>query len=118
MSVMNACDEYMAAIEKGQRLCRELNSFSLSNGIQSRRTNAFYDVEFDFPRSNTSDQIRKILTACGLRSINLINVELKSSNVSEHANPAYTNYLNQRSGILVCSENFKERDENAPGERL
>ena len=48
----------------------------------------------------------------------LVFTEVRSLSISGREDAAYTNWLDGKSSIIVCSENFKDRDENPPSQQL
>lgn len=118
MSSLDGYEEYMAAIEKGQRLCGLLDSFVRTDRIQYPSMQSLYSVDSDLLRVNATKRIQKALAGCGLSTSKLTYVEVKSSGRSNFEDAAYTNYLDAKSGVIVCSENYKHRDKNAPGQQL
>ncbi len=115
---MNASDEYEAAIEKGRRLCNDLNSFALPDPpIRRQRMEALYQVDSGTLRPNVGEKITDALAACGISTSNLDYVEVRSF-IAKDKGAAYCNHLDGGNGVLVCSENIKSRDENALDEKL
>lgn len=118
MSSSNAYDEYLAAFEKGRQLCNLLDSFSRTDLTQYPTMQSRYTVNSDLLRTNVTKKIQKALAGCGISTSELVYVEVKSPGRSDRGDAAYTNQFDGRSGLIVCSENFKDRDENTPGQKL
>jgi hypothetical protein len=119
MSVMNAFDEYEAAIKKGRRLCNDLNSFVLPDPpIRPRRMDALYHVESRPLRANAARAIQVTLEACEISTSDWVYVEVKSFIAKKRESAPYCNHVDGGNGVLVCSENIKSRDENAPDDKL
>ncbi len=118
MSVMNASDEYEAVIEKGRRLCNDLKFFVLLDSlIRRQRMKALYQVDSEPLRRNIENEIPGALTTCETSISNLNYVEVRSFKLKID-DVVYCNHLNGGNDVLVCSENIKSRDENAPDEKL
>lgn len=115
---MNASDEYMAAVEKGRRLCEELKSFRLPEGVRYQRMDLLYDVDSG-PLTNAPKSIETALIACGgFSTSNLVYVEVRSPHKSVYEDAADCNHMDSTSGVMICNENFRNRDENAPKRQL
>lgn len=115
---MNASDEYMAAVEKGRRLCGELKSFRLPEGVRFQRMDLLYSVDSK-TLTNAPNPIATALIACGgLSTSNLVYVDVRSPHKSVHDDAAYCNHMDSTSGVMICNENFKNRDENATEKQL
>jgi hypothetical protein len=115
MSSIDVQAQYTAAIHKGRRLCHELNSLSRSAQIHNPSMQSLYKIESNPLRANVSEKIQTALAACGLSTSNMVYIDVTSSAEGE---VAYSNHIDGKSGILVCSENIKERDENPQDKKL
>ena len=115
---MNASDEYMAAVKKCRRLCGELKIFRLPEGVRYQRMDLLYGVDSG-PLINAPRPIATALIACGgFNTSNLVYVDVRSPHKSVHGDAAYCNHMDSTSGVTICNENFKDRDENAPEKQL
>jgi hypothetical protein len=118
MSSSNAYDEYLAAFERGRRLCRLLDSFFRTDRTQYPTMQSLYSVDSDLLRMNATRDIQRALAGCGVSTSELVYVDVRSPGKSAYDDAAYTNHLDGKSGVIVCSENYKDRDDNAPGQKL
>jgi hypothetical protein len=116
-STLNAYDEYLAAIERGKRLCKELQSF-VREPLTYPTMQSLYDVKMNPLRINTEMIIRRALARCGLSTSEMIYVDVRNIGKGGYDDAAYANHFDGRSGVVVCSENYKDRDENGPSQRL
>ncbi|KAF2187980.1 hypothetical protein K469DRAFT_475647, partial [Zopfia rhizophila CBS 207.26] len=67
---------------------------------------------------NPTKNIQQALAGCGSSAGELVHIDVRSPSISMFDDAAYTNHLNGKSDIIVCSKNYKGRDENPPGQRL
>ncbi|PSS25248.1 hypothetical protein M430DRAFT_15974 [Amorphotheca resinae ATCC 22711] len=116
-STLNAYDEYLAAIERGKRLCKELQSF-VQEPLTYPTMQSLYDVEMNPLRINTKKIIQRTLAGCGLSTSEMMYIDVRNIGKGEYDDAAYANHFDGRSGVVVCSENYKDRDENGLGQRL
>ena len=113
---MNDFDVYMAAVEKGRRLCADLKSFRISD-VRYQRMDQLYRVDFG-PLTNAPESIATALIACGgFSTSQLVYVDVASRHKSVR-DTAYCNHMDTTSGVMICSENIKIRDKNAPEKKL
>jgi hypothetical protein len=114
MSSSNVYDEYIAAIEKGRRLCGLLDTFVRTDRTQYPTMRSLYSVDSDLLRINAAKSIQRALAGCGLSTSELVYVDVRSPGKCVHDDAAYTNYIDGKSGVIICSENYKDRDEECP----
>ncbi|TAQ86128.1 hypothetical protein B7494_g5549 [Chlorociboria aeruginascens] len=116
-STLNAYDEYLAAIERGKCLCKELQRF-VREPLTYPAMQSLYNVEMNPLRINTKRNIQTALAQCGLSTSEMIYIDIRNIGKGEYDDAAYANHFDGKSGVVVCSENYKGRDENGPGQRL
>jgi len=109
--------EYSDAIERGERLYTLQGTLEGEIFTYCKMQNS-YEIEDDPLRANTASTVSEALAGCGIGTSNLRYVEVRSAGTSRFDDAAYLNYADGRSGVIVCSENYKHRDENPPNERL
>lgn len=117
MSSSNDTNEYASAMAKGNQFCeilRELNQ----DDAQHKHMTTMYKVEAKPLRTNVEDSIRDALVGTNLSIGRLRYVEVSSQHRAKNVDVAYTNYIDGDNGIIVCSENYKDRDSNPDGHRL
>jgi hypothetical protein len=115
-SVPDHSDEYAAALARGKRLCQQLESFERLDTNEQRSIHSLYNVESDPLRRNAERNIQRALAGCGLGTSEMVFVDVSSRGNENKV--AYANNFDARSGVIVCNENFRNRDKNPPEEQL
>jgi hypothetical protein len=92
MSSSNPYDEYLAAIEKGRRLCGLLDTFVRTDRTQYPTMQSLYSVDSDILRLNATRNIQRALAGCGLSTSELMYVDVRSPGKSVYDDAAYTNH--------------------------
>lgn len=98
----NAHDKYLAAIGKGQQLCKLLDSFKPTNQPQYPALQSLYSVDNDLLRIGAARNMQGMLTGCGMSTSELVYVDVRSLGKSDHGDAAYSNHVDGKSG-----EHFK-----------
>lgn len=105
----NAHDEYFTA----SRLCKQLDSFLPTNQTQYPTMQSLYSVGINLsPHKHYKENVGWMW--CKHQRISLRRCEISWN----HDDAAYTNQLDGKSSIIICSENYKYRDDKAPSQKL
>jgi hypothetical protein len=68
---------------------------------------SLYSVDCDLLRINAARDVQRALAGCGLSTSEMICVDVSFLGKSKYDDAAYTDHLNGESGVIVCSENYK-----------
>jgi hypothetical protein len=106
--------EFHTGEEKGKRLFGRLNDFS-GTPPTTKDLKALYDIKQNSLRTNVADRLVKEFAALGLSTSEIRYVDVTSP--GQHKT-AYSNYIDAKSGVIVCNENDKRDDKNATQDSL
>ncbi|KAL8856142.1 MAG: hypothetical protein Q9178_007267 [Gyalolechia marmorata] len=108
--------EYDAARKTGENLLSQLDNGEPST-TSGRPVKSLYEVELNPLRAATAQNVNTTLAGCGISTSNMVYVEVRPSG-QPHVDAVYSNWMDGRNGVLVCNENFKDRDKNPNGQKL
>lgn len=77
-----------------------------------------WSADSDLLRINATRDIQRALAGCGLSTSELMYIDVRSPGKFKYDNAAYTNHLDGKSSVIICSKNYKNWDKNAPGQWL
>ena len=109
---------YEAACEKGGRLWTRLAKLNPPSRTTLTLQSCQYKIEKKALRANTVGSLQKKLAPCGLLIKNMTYIDVRSVVAKSYSDAAYSNWFDAYKGIIVCNENFKERDKNPPDSKL
>ena len=92
--------------------------FSLHQAPSTLDFEEIYSVNENVVRLSAEENVQRTLASTGISVSTLQFVEVYSTKKSREADPAYMNYFDGRSGVVVAAANFKHRDSTAADQRL
>ena len=108
---------YKAAIIKSKQPRNDPSLFSLFNVTTYPRMRDVYHIVSIELFENTANRIATDLAACEIIISKLVYLDVKSPS-ARRTDATYSNFMNDRDGVMICSENIKSQDENAPNGML
>lgn len=106
--------EYYNFIEKGKALCARLESFEW-NQPQCGKLEENYKISSG-PGRNMDAITDAALASFNTESTSLLYMDIMS--IPPGLDTAYSNRVGAEKGVIICWENYKERDRNPPQLKL